>query len=276
MNSDRAGSLLCSFQTFQTFMSPGLWVHCATRDTEHLPGGVQPDLQDVVQERAYLVTYIDARWRAWATPLVLLCFLRAPADARFFNTLTICHPARPAQAPSPIREEERASSSLVPHGVPECHSAFPRLGLGPSLITSPLLHLHEPLDGTASASTTIIDRFQPEANHHRATPLPWTLPSCPLASHLVTMGGRMRWQRLSPCVWETTGHWTANHHSSASPTSSPTQLQSQMRGPGPSPLHHSLPHKLVVPPPHNPPRNQQRALVYYAGGLVVEGSHYCP
>lgn len=101
-------------------------------------------------------------------PLRALVFLRAPADARFFTTLTICHPARSAQAPSPIREEKRASSSLVPHGAPECHSAFPRLGLGPSLITSPLLHLHEPLDGTASASTTIIDRFQPEANHHQA------------------------------------------------------------------------------------------------------------
>lgn len=53
-NSDRAGSFLCSFQTFQTFnvVRTGRLGACTTRDTEHLPDGVQPNL---LLYRKYLV-----------------------------------------------------------------------------------------------------------------------------------------------------------------------------------------------------------------------------
>lgn len=60
MNNDRAGSLLCSFQTFQTFMLPGLGALCYPRHGTFARWcAARP--ADVVQERAYLVTYIHAR-----------------------------------------------------------------------------------------------------------------------------------------------------------------------------------------------------------------------
>lgn len=67
MNNDRASSFLCSFQTFQTFnvVCTRAQVHCATRDTEHLPGGVQPNLQYVTWYRT-VPRYICRRL-AWAT-----------------------------------------------------------------------------------------------------------------------------------------------------------------------------------------------------------------
>lgn len=49
-NNDRPGSFLCSFQTFQTFINvvpTGRLGACTTRDTEHLPDGVQPNLSVV-------------------------------------------------------------------------------------------------------------------------------------------------------------------------------------------------------------------------------------
>lgn len=58
MNNDRASSFLCLFQTFQTFMSSSVLAACATRDTEHLPGGVQPDLQFVLQHCAWVGRYL--------------------------------------------------------------------------------------------------------------------------------------------------------------------------------------------------------------------------
>lgn len=67
MNNDRATSFLCSFQTFQTFnvVCTRAQVHCATRDTEHLPGGVQPNLQYVTWYS--LVPRHICRRLAWAT-----------------------------------------------------------------------------------------------------------------------------------------------------------------------------------------------------------------
>lgn len=147
MNNDRASSFLCSFQTFQTFnvVCTRAQVHCATRDTEHLPGGVQPNLQYVTWYRT-VPRYICRRLARATLPRALF---PEGTDRRpfllqrvvFFLIFCFCHPAQAAQAPPSIQKEKRELLffySLVPHGVPECHLAFPRLGLGSSLITSPL------------------------------------------------------------------------------------------------------------------------------------------
>lgn len=89
MNNDRAGSFLCSFQTFQTFNSvvrTGRLRACActTRDTEHLPGGAAKSTSIQVQHSPVLVDIAEGMGHLFRALILIL--LRALTDARFFNT----------------------------------------------------------------------------------------------------------------------------------------------------------------------------------------------
>jgi hypothetical protein len=147
MNNDRASSFLCSFQTFQTFTSSVLCA-CTTRDTEYLPDRMRPNPDEGHGPRFSCSNFI---------------LLGALTDARFFNASVFCHPA--ISPSSPVSSQENQSSSLVPHGMPECHLAFPRLG---SLITSPLLQMQDPRASVVGQRILpTIGRCQPEADNHQ-------------------------------------------------------------------------------------------------------------
>lgn len=178
MNNDRAGSFLCSFQTFQTFNSvvrTGRLGACActTRDTEHLPGGVQPNLR---LPRYSTVLCMWILQRAWATFSCSNFNFAEGTDRRpflqhvglFFIQLSTQAPKHPS---SPVSSEENQSSPFSPTwraGMLLSLSPF-----GPRPSTHHILPLLPPArPSMVGQRIPTINRCQPEADNHQIQYVP--------------------------------------------------------------------------------------------------------